>query len=822
MFNLNKIAIKLFRAAAAQILMSISIIMICICLIMTMGVYIWNGKTKMQEDIYALFGYADMTVGYNPEQESWLSENQVESISNIEGVKEVSPVHLTHTNVEGVLPSVYTVGVEDDDLVKSRYHFKENVKSDEVVISQKIARLFDKQVGDDLLVNFEPFTVREILTPLPGAPDVQLIILQNEVAKQYLPAHAKASQGVFTLIDLYEETYASSVTEQLVRLDDELRIDVTNEYDFVKLNFQSLMIFIVMFSFFVLVISCVLLISTFQLLFFKLKQQLMVLRSLGATKKQVGKIVQIQVLTIISIGTVFGTALSYAVIKKGLPTIVHKMQLPEVSTQFPVWLIISIALSIFIILFAIMQGQVRKTMKLLPLQITLENFNTAVKLTKRKLFIIAFAVLTSLLFLSNGFKHDDSGQGVFSILFGSLILCAVVFYVLPYGFTLLIKLCLQPVRKIFGNEAYLACQQLMPQIRKNMPIVLSVVSLMVIVIFGTTLFKSVQENEKAYHTFLYEAPVAVANDLRYPTLTNDIIQEIDRLPSVDYAFARSTYDHLELFIDEKWQGETFKAIDIEKFVEVGKLQSVVGNANNGLIVSEEYAELYHLKVGDRVRTGKFNFEAQSVVELESMQIIGLTTTGFSNLHIMIDWDSAVAKASDTLLVDDIMIETKNIDETLQEIQFLHERWPALGFSDIETFTAENNQFFYQRWSLFISVLAILIGATCIGVIQTLMYTISGKMEDYTIQRLIGLSPNGLIKLILSQVFSFISYGLCIGIFIGYIFTMLMALIDTGSHIVFDFKLLLNISAFFLILTLIVFLIQGYYISRKNLAQRLIQ
>ena len=55
MFNLKTIAIKLFRAASTQIMTSISIIVVSVCLIMTMSMYIWNAKTQMEEEIYALF-----------------------------------------------------------------------------------------------------------------------------------------------------------------------------------------------------------------------------------------------------------------------------------------------------------------------------------------------------------------------------------------------------------------------------------------------------------------------------------------------------------------------------------------------------------------------------------------------------------------------------------------------------------------------------------------------------------------------------------------------------------------------------------------------
>ena len=169
-----------------------------------------------------------------------------------------------------------------------------------------------------------------------------------------------------------------------------------------------------------------------------------------------------------------------------------------------------------------------------------------------------------------------------------------------------------------------------------------------------------------------------------------------------------------------------------------------------------------------------------------------------------------------------MVETSDIEQTLSELSFLHERWPALTFSDYDTYLAENERMYYQRWSLFIGVLIVLVAATCLGVIQTLLHTIYGKRTDYAIQRLIGLTPNGLVKLILSQVLSFVLYGLAVGTLIGTAFTKLLALVDPGSAIIFDFRILLGVSAFFVLAVVIIFAVQGYWISRKTLANELVE
>ncbi|MEO4054743.1 ABC transporter permease [Solibacillus sp. CAU 1738] len=821
MFNLKAIAFKLFRAATTQIVTSISIIAVSVCLIMTMSMYIWNAKAQMEEEIQALLGDAEMFVGYNPEQKKWVTADQVTAMASMDGVTGVSPILLAHTNVEGQLSGVYTVGVENDALVKSRYNFEESIKANEVVISQKIAKLFKKEVGDTIDIEFEPYVVKEILTPLPGGSDVEMAILTNNTVKKWLPVN-EHDVGKYALIDLHKNASPEYITQLLTELDDELRIDIVNEYDFVKLNFQALAIFMIVLSVFVLLITTVLLMSTFQLVLFKLKEQLTVLRALGATAKQVGQIVQAQLIAILSIGLAFGVLFSLAVIKLWLPFLVDKMQLPAARTEFPIWLALVIAAALFVVLFALIQWQVQKSMRLLPLQIVTDNHETALRFTKGKLYAIGIVAVSALLCFFSAMVEGNSGKSALQILISSLLITLIILYMMPYLFSMLLKFTLQPARMLLGKEAYLACQQLMPQVRKNMPIVLSIIGLMVILIFGTTLFKSVKETEKDYIGFLYEAPVAIKNDLSDQTFTNDIVKEIEALPSVDYAYARSSYTSTELYLNGGWDAVTSQAVDIEQLIEHREIPEITGAVDEGIIVTTDFAKSEGLAIGDEIRLGMYNFELQQVEEIAPAKVVAIVEPKHMRSDVYFDWSSEIVQLSPYTYVEDIMIETADIKQTLSELSFLHERWPALTFSDYDTYMAENDRMYYQRWSLFIGVLIVLVVATCLGVIQTLLHTIYGKRTDYAIQRLIGLTPNGLVKLILSQVLSFVLYGLAVGTLIGTAFTKLLALVDPGSAIIFDFRILLGVSTFFLLAVVIIFSVQGYWISRKTLANELVE
>lgn len=77
-----------------------------------------------------------------------------------------------------------------------------------------------------------------------------------------------------------------------------------------------------------------------------------------------------------------------------------------------------------------------------------------------------------------------------------------------------------------------------------------------------------------------------------------------------------------------------------------------------------------------------------------------------------------------------------------------------------------------------------------------------------------------IKLILTQVLSFVLYGLAVGTFLGLLVTKLINTIDDKSPKYYDFFTLGLTSIVFLGTTLIVFTLQGYWISRKKLTNEM--
>jgi len=815
MFTMRSIAMKLFRAAWGHVSTSISIICISLCLVMTLSLYIWNANVQMKEAIHAQYGYADITVGYNLDQKKTLSEALIEKMRLLYGVSAVSPISLQHTSVEQ-LPSVYTLGVENDDLVKSRYHFSTNLKWNEAIISEGLASFIRKEIGDQILVQNETFVIKEILPTMKSAEAINFVLLPNAVVKRWMSFANEETGGLFALIAAKQPSITGM---ELKQLDGSLRVDITNEQDYVKRNLQSLMIFIIVLSAFILIITGMLLLSTFQLLFYKLQQQLMILRSLGASAKQVGRIINTQLSAIIVLGVMMGTTCSLLIIKIWLPQLIALLALPIAKNDFPILLVAAIAIVSFCVLQLFSKHQVKKAMQLLPLQIASDNEDVRLEWTVwKKVYVGFMTIVSSLCLFAGQSTSNENGNGALLIIVGSLLLCGVILLMIPFIFKALLNRILQPLRVLFGKEVYLAIQQLLPQIKRNSTVVLSLIGLMVILIFGSSLLKTVQANDQSYITERYKTAIILTAQMMDSSIASSIVKEVENLSSIDYAYATSYRNGLQFRHQEQFIYSDFSLIDISEYSERHALEKIDGDVSRGVMLTKAFAEKNHLSVGDFLD----EINDRSFIEsssLESYQVLSIIPESLNMVDVYLDWSSTIAIQS-PLMIQEIMVESADTQQAMEQLQEFLQQYPTFRMSDKETIMKQAEDLFYQRWSLFVVVFIVLIAATSLGVIQTLLHTIYVKRTDYTIQRLIGLSPNGLMKLILTQVLSFVLYGLATGIILGLLLTRLLAFIDPEATFVFDYATLLSVSFFLLVLTLLVFTAQGYWISRSKLSVEL--
>lgn len=797
MYTLRTISLKLFRAGLSHVLMTIVTVAIAVSLIVAMLSYTSSAQLKLEADTYEQYGDSHIEFGYEMEDASLLTTAQLQQVRNLDGVTAVAPVALNFTaQVEQFSPPV--IGVGNDALTKSRYHFAADMAADEVIVSEMLLQTTGKSLGDTLTVAGKSMRIIETIH-VPTS----IVLAPRDMVLSTLQAPSDA-EGKFALVATADQaTYATTVGTAIGQLDKALRVDLQNDSEFVQRNVTSLRLFSGVLTAFILLIVGTLLLANFQLLFTKLNQQLTVLRAIGGTQRQVGKIVFVQVTTIIAMGVFIGTVAGVVMMQQGVPLLSQSLDLPPVATTIPWRAVLVAALVCFSVLQLFAMWQVRKSSRVLPFQLQQANTVKPLKWSARKSIVLSALVVLAALLLVVGLRENKPLVSVV----GTGLCTGVLLYLLPYGFTWGMRKLLPTVRH---KESYLALQQLIPQVRRNTPIILTLVGLMVILSFSTTTMKTATENGKAFLQSQYPTELIATYDLA-DKQGDDVAAMLAAINEVDGV--RESY--AESVITDHLVGEVYTGMQATTQVQ------------EGIVITDAYAKKMSLAVGDTLTiTDRLEIEPtiwqgervfqEGVYEDHSLTLPITAITAEQTPHVAIYYSWATSDAFTKLplaklYVDAPATQLATIEQNLD--------LPALHFSSKTERMAQEDMLGKQRYVLVIGTLVVLIVATLLGVLQTLWHAMYAKRGDYKIQRLLGLTPKGLQQFIVLQALAFIIYGVGAGLLLGALFTKLLwfAIEPTGGLLI-NFVALLGVAVLFIGVTAVFFSWQGHILRRLPIAQ----
>ncbi|MBN6206356.1 FtsX-like permease family protein [Ralstonia pickettii] len=787
MFNLRTIALKLFRAGKIQVVTSIITVTTAIALVVMMCTYGFSAKAKLDADIYELYGDSNIEFGYEMEMERYIDQELLTQVSEIPGVMAAAPILLNpDVSIEGI--SVNVLGVKNDELTKSRLHFTDNIQQNEIMISERLLSSLEKSIGDQLIIEHKAFTIADTL-PIN---EFNTAYMTNSDMKAMFPY---MQEGKFVLVQTLPEQ-EDIVGTQIAEMDESLRVDLLNESEAMQKNIESLLIFIIVLSVFVLIITGTLLLSNFRIIFTKLQKQLMRLRAIGATMRQVAIIVLTQLTTIIIIGVTAGTLLGVGMMKIGLHTIIQSLELPPIQTTIPIITVILIALSSLVMLQLFVMWQVWKSSNVLPMQ--MKQLEKQVVWTQTKWWVSSGIAVIAIFLLLIGMKANAPAQS----LIGIAMITILLIYALPYVFKWCIQYSLPYSRRVFGKNIYLALQRLLPQVRKNMSTILTIISLMVILVFSTATMKSIAASSEKYIDDKFETEVYGTYDLADITgeRTLELLAGIQNLEGVRDVYAKSAIANFSIQLPDKMIDTDIRATNLAHQAKQYPL--------TGAVVEKSFAKEHQIEVGDALKIIDFYHNADYDPLIVSA--ISNEASLFQFNSIVIDWSEEIAAV---LNVNEIFVDA----DDAEALQPMTSKIPALHFT---TKTAElegEQKMFQQRYVLVIGTLIILIAGASFGVLQTLMNDILTQQSSYRITRLLGLTQNGMMSVIIWQAFIFICYGVLFGLIFGIFFTKLLwFVIDPASNILVDGTAVLYTVIVLLVLTVICFTLQGYQMSRYPL------
>lgn len=602
-------------------------------------------------------------------------------------------------------------------------------------------------------------------------------------------------EGKFVLVQTIPEL-EETVGTQIAKMDEYLRVDLLNESEAMQKNIEGLLVFIVILSLFVLIITGTLLLSNFRIIFTKLQKQLMRLRAIGATMTQVALIVLTQLTTIIIIGVLAGTLLGVGMMKFGLHRIIRSLALPPVQTTTPVITVIVIALVSLVVLQLFVMWQVWKSTNVLAMQ--MKQLEKQVVWTRKKGWVSSGVAVIAIFLLLIGMRENAPVQSFI----GSAMMTVLFIYVLPYVFKWCIQHSLPYLRGIFGKNFYIALQRLLPQVRKNMSAILTIISVMVILVFSTATMKSVAVSSEQYIDNKFETEVHGTYDLSDITgeQTLELLADIRNLEGVRDVYASSGIASLGVQLPNEMIDADVQATNLAYRDQQYPV--------TGAVVKESFAKEHHIEVGDVLLI--IDYYNNQNYEPLLVSAISDESTLFQYSDIVVDWSEEIANV---LYMHEVFVDADDV-EVLQPIM---SKLPAMHFTTKTAELEEEYKMFQQRYVLVIGTLIVLIIGASFGVLQTLTNDILSQQSSYRITRLLGLTQNGMMSVIVWQALIFVCYGIVFGLTFGIFFTKLLwHVIDPASSTLVDGTAVLYTVAIIFVLTLICFTLQGYQMSRRQL------
>lgn len=812
--SLTGLAFRFFRENKFIAVSSILGVAISISLILTMVLFVSNAKQSLMEEVQHMFGTMDLAVGYNPEQGEIIDAALQRELVSFEAVEQSSNVLLTRLFVDQIANTVYTIGAENDSLAKSRYHFSEDIAENEVILNNRLAEALQVQTGDELTLESRSYTVKEITSDLEAAGPVTdtLILAKARIQQIEFEKTGINQEATYILMKVKENWDLMELVSALKAIDSEIRIDIAKEDEFVKTNLDMLNQFILVLSVLVLILTSLFIVSNFEVFLYKYKNQLAIMRALGATTQQLFKVVFLQssLINLLGAGTAFLLVLATHQFVQNWFGPLFSVSLSSNDFNFGQAILV-ICISVLIIQIFMLIPAYRSS-KVLPLTIMQENEEIHVPFQKPRrlvgIILTAMGIVLALL----GFFFPNL---VLLFLLGALFLILGMFLLMPVYITPVMTWILPFIKSVFGNTSFITVKNLIPQVRKNILVVLIIGVMMVIAIFGSTFIQTIQYSDEQYVKKQFLTDILVTSPVGDQLTVNQAVlkETLEELPGVKSVSTHSSFYQGELEFGKETNLVDYAYADLNAMEEQQLVPMMIETAGPKMVISQEMAAQKGLELGDQVRVKQFfdstakDFTVVSIAE--ELPMWG---------EVLVDWKSNLEDPSFQIA----FIQPNSTEDAVSGLKEIESLFPTLTVSSFEQSLEQSKQMSVQRWSIFVVVLAVILLSVMLGVVNTLINNIHSRRKEYAVLRAISLSPNEIIRVVMTQVTTYLVIGLLFGIIMGILLTYVISRIDPGTLIRYDFQLMAVLIGTMGTITLLVFLPFANKIGKLTISEELTQ
>lgn len=261
--------------------------------------------------------------------------------------------------------------------------------------------------------------------------------------------------------------------------------------------------------------------------------------------------------------------------------------------------------------------------------------------------------------------------------------------------------------------------------------------------------------------------------------------------------------------------------DLKEMGKQNLLPLLSTNVEKKVVITKGFALQHDLHVGDSIVLGMYSESSQKIEE-NGRVVVGeiVQKLSGSNVEMYMDWRNKEFN-TDFTVFSRLFISSNDEKYTLKQLEELKKQYPELQINSYEQSVKKAKQMFYQRWSIFIVVVIVMVFSVMLGVFNTLINNINSKRKEFAVLRTICIDKRGIIRVIMTQVILYILIGLILGTFAGILLTYAISLIDHGK-VYIDFIFVNTIVGVMLGMAFIIFVPFANRIGKRKVSIELNQ
>jgi len=535
--------------------------------------------------------------------------------------------------------------------------------------------------------------------------------------------------------------------------------------------------FLLVFAGVSLVVGVFMIINTFSILVAQRSRELALLRTLGASRRQITRAVVLEAAAVGLLGSTIGLGVGY-LLARGLAVLFGLFGLDLSRAGFPVeWTTVmwSYAVGMLVTVFASWLPA-RRASRIPPIQALRDDIALPETALHRRLIAGAALIVLGVAGISGGFVVDNDASTSLSLIgLGMLLVLVGTALVSPIAARPVISLFRPPYEKGFGSVGRLAAQNSLRNPRRTAATASALMVGLALVAMMSVLGRSAAASTEVAVNQNLTSQLIVSNAISTPFST-DIAAQIREVPGVE-AVSALRYGEADLDGTHVWGA----AVDPGDFAEAMRVPVQAGSfgelGDGGIVLSNSLSQRSGLNLGDhaelKMQGGTVPVTVVAVISAGgAVPADALVSFGTFERGAIAPLDSMV-----------FVREEPDADTTAvrSAIEKITDDLPTVTVKDPQGFADEQKGQIDQFLNLIYGLLGLSVVIAILGVVNTLGLSVIERTREIGLLRAVGMSRRQLRTMVRLESVVVAIFGALLGIGLGLAFGigLILALKDQG-------------------------------------------